>query len=369
MHAPISPPFRRTSFSCSRLLVAASCCLAFLLSNPLFAQDSEEDSGPKPEKLFESNETFTMTLSAPWRDIVRNAKVQDPYPATMQFTDSLGTAHNLPLTVERRGITRQVVCKYPPIKLRMDKEAMKGSSFRGQDELKLVTHCDKGDRWEQYYVKEYLAYRFFNEITERSYRAKPLLITYVDSESGDVDEPRFGFLIEDISDVAKRNELVKEDAPEIKRSQLDKLHASRVALFEYMISNVDFELLSGPKDDKCCHNARLIGTEDSTVISPIPYDFDSSGFVDAHYAVPNDFLGIRAVTQRLYRGYCAHNDTMEAARQEYIAKEADIMGLISGETRLHPRTAKTATKFVGEFFETIKNDKDYQKKIIGKCRK
>ncbi len=358
-------PSRSVRLSCLSVFLLLACCWA----TPVFSQSESDGSGPKPEKLFDSNETFSITVTAPWRDIVRKPKVQDPYPATMQFTDSLGQTHTLPLTVERRGITRQEVCKYPPIKFRMNKEDMKGTTFRGQDELKLVTHCDKGDRWEQYYIKEYLAYRFFNEMTELSFRARPLAITYVDSDNNSAEDPRFGFLIEDISDVAKRNDLKKEERPEIKRKDLDSLHASRVALFEYLLSNVDFEVLSGPKDDKCCHNARLISNEDGSVVYPIPYDFDSSGFIDAHYAVPNDFLGIRAVTQRLYRGYCSHNDTMETARQEFIAKESAIMGLISGEARLTDRNAKTATRFIGEFFETLKSDKDYQKKIIEKCRK
>lgn len=365
MQTPISAPSR--SVRLTRLCLLA--ILAWCWASPLYSQSAEEDSGPKPEKLFESNETFNLTITAPWRDIVRKAKVQDPYPATMQFTDSLGQSHTIPITVERRGITRQVVCKYPPIKLRMNKEDVKGTTFRGQDELKLVTHCDKGDKWEQYYVKEYLAYRFFNQITEKSYRARPLAITYIEAENNKADEERFAFLIEDTSDVAKRNDLAKSEYPRIKRSQLDKVQASQVALFEYLLSNVDFEILSGPEDDKCCHNARLIGDGSGTNIVPVPYDFDSSGFVDAHYAVPNDFLGIRAVTQRLYRGYCAHNDTMEDARQLFLAKEADIMGLISSESRLTERNAKTATKFVGEFFETLKDEKDYQKDIIGKCRK
>jgi hypothetical protein len=342
--------------------------LACVWASPVHAQ-TKDDSDPKPEKIFASNETFNISITAPWRDIVRKAKVQDPYPASMQFTDSLGQTHNIPITVERRGITRQVVCKYPPIKLRMNKEDVKGTPFRGQDELKLVTHCDKGEKWEQYYVKEYLAYRFFNEITEKSYRARPLAVTYVESKNNSSDDPRFGFLIEDTSDVAKRNNLSKLDIVKAKRSQLDKVQASQVALFEYLISNVDFELLSGPTDDKCCHNARLIGDDSGTNVVPVPYDFDSSGFVDAHYAVPNDFLGIRSVTQRLYRGYCVHNDTLEAARQQYIAEEADIMGLINSESRLTSRNAKTANKFVGEFFETLKSDKDFQKDIIGKCRK
>ena len=348
-------------------------CLLLLLTScwasSVYSQSAEEDSGPKPEKLFDSNETFNLTITGPWKEIVRKPKVQDPYPGSMQFTDSLGQSHSIPITVERRGLTRQVVCKYPPIKLRMNKEDVKGTTFRGQDELKLVTHCDKGDKWEQYYVKEYVAYRFFNTITEKSFRARPLSITYIDSSNNSSEDPRFAFLIEDVADVAKRNNMIKSELAEAKRSQLDNVQASQVALFEYMISNVDFELLSGPKDDKCCHNARLITQEGGDKVVPVPYDFDSGGFVDAHYAVPNDFLGIRAVTQRLYRGYCSHNDTMEEARQLYLAKEADIMGLISSETRLAERTTKTANRFIGEFFETLKNEEDYQKKIIGKCRK
>lgn len=364
MQTRTKPPFR--SFKCiSFTLILVLICL---WANPAWSQD-DADATPKPEKLFASNETFTISITAPWRDIVRKADVQDPYPASMQFTDSLGQTHDVPITVERRGITRQVVCKYPPIKIRINKEDVKGTTFRGQDELKLVTHCDKGSRWEQYYVKEYLAYRFFNEITEKSFRARPLNITYVESSNGKAEDPRFGFLIEDIADVAKRNNLSKLGIPEIRKSQLDNMQASQLALFEYMIANVDFEILSGPEDDKCCHNARLIGDDSGNNVVALPYDFDSSGFVDAHYAVPNDFLGIRSVTQRLYRGYCSHNDTMEEARQQFIAKEAAIMGLVSSETRLTSRSSSTAERFLGKFFETIKDDKDFQKEIIGKCRK
>lgn len=343
--------------------------LACIWVSPVYAQAETEDSGPKPEKLFASNETFNISIKAPWRDIVRKSKVQDPYPASMQFTDSLGQTHDIPITVERRGITRQAVCRYPPIKLRYNKEDVKGTTFRGTDELKLVTHCNKGERWEQYFIKEYLAYRFFNLITEKSYRARPLSITYTESENDSTDGPRFGFLIEDTADLAKRNDLKKLDLARIKRNQLDQVQAGRVALFEYLISNVDFELLSGPKDDKCCHNARLIGDDSGTNIVAVPYDFDSSGFVDSHYAAPNEFLGIRSVTQRLYRGYCTHNSQMEAIRQQYIAKEADIMGLINAETRLSSRSVKNANKFIGKFFETIKSDKDFQEEIIAKCRK
>jgi hypothetical protein len=281
MQTRVDAPFWSLSFTRITPFLALAC---FWVS-PVYALQDDEDSGPKPEKLFASNDTLTISITAPWREIVRNTKVQDAYPASMKFTDSLGQAHDIPITVERRGITRQVVCKHPPIKIRMNKEDVKGTTFRGQDELKLVTHCDRGEKWEQYYVKEYLAYRFFNEITEKSYRARTLSITYIDSGNNSTDEPRFGFLIEDTSDVAKRNDLSKLDIPKIRPRHLDKVQASQVALFEYLISNVDFEVLSGPQDDKCCHNARLVGDDSGNNVVALPYDFDSSGFVNAQVSL------------------------------------------------------------------------------------
>ncbi len=40
----------------------------------------------------------------------------------------------------------------------------------------------------------------------------------------------------------------------------------------------------------------------------VPYDFDSSGLVNAHYAAPPEGLRVRNIRQRLYRGFCAFKD-------------------------------------------------------------
>jgi len=83
-------------------------------------------------------------MTGPWWYIERHANDQAAKPAKIEFTDDLGNSNTLNLTVERRGITRQVVCRYPPIKLRFNKETAKGTTFRGQKSIKMVTHCDKG---------------------------------------------------------------------------------------------------------------------------------------------------------------------------------------------------------------------------------
>jgi len=347
-----------------------ACLILLLYGLGASAQEQANKAEPvKPEKLFSSTETLSVTLTLPWRDIVKSKDNQDPYPATIEFTDSLGQTQTLPLTVERRGLTRQVVCKYPPIKLRFEKETVKGTAFRGQKSIKMVTHCDKGDRWEQYYIKEMLAYFMYNLITERSFRVRPLSITYVDSDGGRPEKPRFAFLIEDIDDVAKRNDLEVLEIGEIDPADLESMDASRFALFQYMIANVDWSALSGPDSDECCHNAKLIGLDPKRDLYAIPYDFDSAGLVNAHYAAPNEKLSIKKVTQRLYRGFCVHNPTLDAARNEYLAEEQAIYAIVENESLLTKSSSKNALKFLGEFFDTLREPQNFQRYVIAKCRK
>lgn len=347
----------------AKLLVAAIA----IASATLAAQEKDDSGTPKPPGLFEKQGTLQIEIEAPWRRLIRDRKDEFPYEGTMTWTDEAGQ-HTVPVTVERRGLTRQRVCAFPPIRLRMDKAVVKGTAFRGQKSLKLVTHCDKGDRWEQYYVKEMLAYRMYNLMTELSFRVRPLDMSYIESEGGS-SQTRFAFAIEDDSDVAKRNGLEKLDVFEIDPKQLEPVQASRYALFQYMIGNADWSTLGGPGSEMCCHNAKLIGTSPDSQLVPIPYDFDSAGIVDAHYAAPNEGLPIRYVTDRLYRGFCAHNATLEAARQEILALESEIYALVQSEEQLSGRNVKVASRYLEEFFDTMKNDRAFEKEIIRACRK
>ena len=84
----------------------------------------------KPPKLFESEQMLEVTLSAPWQDIVRNERNQEPYPAVIEYGGATGETVRHAGTVERRGVKRQETCDFPPIKLRFEKEAVSGSIFR-----------------------------------------------------------------------------------------------------------------------------------------------------------------------------------------------------------------------------------------------
>jgi len=338
----------------------------------LAADAAAEEESQKPAKLFSTDETLEVTLKAPWRRLLRDEKNQDAYPAQIEYRDSSGAGGPMEITVGRRGVKRQEACTFPPIRLRMEKDEVKGTAFRGETSLKMVTHCENSSRYDQYYILEMLAYRIYNLVTDYSFRVRPLDVTYVDSDTGKTEDPRFAFLIEDDSDVAKRNGIKKLSIPRIRPNRLDPYQGSLMALFQYMIGNVDWAALIGPDPEECCHNVKLIGPEplqDGDLAVAVPYDFDSSGLVDAPYAAPHESLPIRSVKQRLYRGYCVHNTSLEDARQRILSQKSAILALIEQESRLNSSPKKKALRYLDDFFETIEDDKDFDDDIIQQCRK
>jgi hypothetical protein len=338
-------------------------------SGVVAAQEAVDD---KPAKLFDTETALEVTMTAPWGDVVKKKKVQDPYPAKLEYRDANGQAVTLDMTVERRGVKRQEACEFPPIRLRFEKEAVKDTTFRGETNLKMVTHCQKSDKYDQYYVVEMLIYRMYNLFTDYSFRIRPLQVTYVESKNGKAIDTRFAFVIEDDSDVAKRAGLKKILVPSVKPAKLQPQTAALVGLFQYMIGNVDWASLRGPDPAECCHNIKLIGPEpleENDFVIPVPYDFDSAGLVDTPYAAPPEGLPITKVSQRLYRGFCRHNDLLEDVRQQTLAQEGALRALIENEERLFSNSKKEAIKYLAGYFETAKNPEKFQKNVIAQCRK
>jgi len=356
-------------------LLARGVALAALLSLPVAWASAAEEApanAAKPPKLFSSEETLEVTMEAPWRDFERKHSYQGTYPAQLRYQAADGRTVTIDMTVARRGVKRQQACSFPPVRIRFDKEAVKGTTFRGQKSLKMVTHCEGSSRYDQYYILEMLAYRIYNLLTDVSFRVRPLQVTYMDSSTGQAEGPRFAFVIEDDSDVAKRNGLKKLNLPKISANRLDAGAASLMSLFQFMIGNTDWAALMGPDPQECCHNVKLVGPEPlgpQDFALPLPYDFDSSGLVDARYAAPHQDLPIRSNTQRLFRGYCQHNATLESARQTILGRETAIRALVADEPRLVSGSKKKASRFLDGFFDIANDPGKFEKYVIERCRK
>ena len=318
--------------------------------------------------LFASNDPIRLTISGPISAIANKAEQSEaPRPATLALT---GTAESHPIRLSARGITRRKseTCPFPPLRVEFAAPPPAASLFHGQRRLKLVTHCREAAGFQQHVLLEYAAYRLFNHLTPASYRVRLAQIDYVEP-SGKLKASRVGFFIEDTDDVARRNGVREAKMPDrISNAQLVARDSARVALFQYMIGNLDWSIRAGPSGQGCCHNSRLIAPAAATAnLVPIPYDFDFSGLVDAPYAVPPDGLPVKSVRKRYYRGYCRFNAEAPAVAAEFRAQRSALLATLSQIPQIEIRTVRKASSFLDGFFADIASDQAVTANLLKDC--
>jgi hypothetical protein len=316
--------------------------------------------------LFQADAPLDLVIEAPLTTLIRTApRNTDPHPATLR----VGDAAPIPFQLSARGLTRRTAgfCNFPPLRLDLRGAPRRGTIFQGQERLKLTTHCRAQDAAEQRIVVEYLAYRLYNAVTPLSFRVRPVRVTYRDTEGRRAEETRFGFLVEDIDDLARRNGTVEREAPSIAPSELDAEAATRAALFQYMIGNLDWSFVRGPAGEDCCHNARPVGAPGARV-TPVPYDFDHSGLVDAPYATVPQGVNAATVRSRVYRGLCIHNASVPAVAAAYRAKRDEVMALVAGEERLPPARREAAQRYLAGFFDILNDAPRFTALVARTCR-
>lgn len=340
--------------------------LAWMFASPAMAAD----------RLFGDDAPLRITITAPFPALVARAKYAiNPFPATLTLTDQAGAAQTFPIQVRARGISRRkVYCSFPPIMLTFDKQAMHGTQFHGQKKLKLVTYCNPPPDSEQRIVLEYLIYKLYNLITPMSLRVRAAEVTYRNNAT-DPGVTRFGYLIEDIHALAERNqrEELAGASHQVSLAQLDAHATTRAAMLEYMIANLDWEFLASAPGEKCCHNMRLVAAPGATpatarAATPVPYDFDFSGFVDAPYAGPAPGIPIERVTERYFRGFCAMSPEIPVVAQEYLARRADMKAVIDNQPQLTTRFRDKTDRFMDGFFDVLTDSGRVQSQLVRHCR-
>jgi hypothetical protein len=343
----------------------------FLVSTVLLLITSEalalEPGDADP--LFQNDEVIEVSITAPMATLL-GERPNDLYlRGTLSYEEKDGSVDDFDIGIRTRGnFRRQVsVCPFPPLRINFKKSEVKDTLFQNQDKLKLVAHCrDNSDRYEQNILKEYIAYRILNTLTDISYRVRLARITYIDSAQEYAPQTRFAFFIEHKKRLSKRLNLPLISTGRITASDLEGEYSDLTSLFQYLIGNTDFSPIAGPEGEDCCHNSTLFGNEGGPIYS-IPYDFDMSGLVNAPYAEPNPRFRIKSVTQRLYRGRCDYMNHLPASLQLVQDNRAAIYSLIEERAELQPWTRKSMSRFINHFYEVIGNPRSLNREIESKC--
>jgi len=319
--------------------------------------------------LFADSAPLEVNIEAPLTTLMTLRPDEEYLEGTFSYSDAAGTVQEFDLKIRTRGNFRRMetTCDFAPIRLNFKKKQVRDTGFDGQDKLKLVTHCrSKVPYNEQLVLREYLAYRIFQVLTDKSFGVRLLRINYIDTEGSD-PMTKYGFVIEDNDDVAKRVDMKSLNNGDLTHAELDPQQENLVNIFQYMIGNTDYSLIKGVPGEECCHNSELLSATGEAPFTPLPYDFDFAGLVNASYAQVNPQFKLRTVRQRLYRGVCPNNEHVAATVQYFLDNKEAIYAIIDEMNMLSRRSRGDVTKYLDGFFKNISNPKSVNSQFIGRC--
>lgn len=325
-----------------------------------------------PAPLFRDDAVLDVRIEAPFEVLMDIRPDETDLKGTFAYTDIDGQERRVSLKLRTRGNFRRdkTHCDFAPIRLDFPKDDVYGTLLVGQNRLKLVTHCrSEESEYEDYLLREYLAYRMFSEMSEVSFSVRLLRITYADTQDGN-EITRFGFVIEDRKSMRKRNELKNVKSRQVSEDDHDAQRQSLVNVYQYMIGNTVYSLAAPEPGKNCCQNMDLLSATKDPPFTALPFDFDFSGLVDASYAEPDPRYSIKTVRTRFFKGRCKNNALLPETLGLFQGKREDLFRVIDDVAAIDEkaeRAMRSARGYIEEFYRVIDDPEEVQKRLVERC--
>lgn len=325
--------------------------IALLLVSPLSAnqQDTPLVSTPSIFDYFQQDEVLEMAIFADFSKLLDEKMTSEDYQkGTIQLMQPKGQISNFPVKLKPRGRFRRRVCDFPPLKLKFKKDFLTENGLDTFNKLKLVTHCLKDpDENRESILKEYLAYKMLNLLTDQSFRVQLLYITYVDITGKMDNVSAFGFILEEDEQVAHRMGGELFEAYSTPEDALDRQQAATVSLFQYMIGNPDWDVTMS-------RNLKMVVRPGTDKICIIPYDFDYSGWVKPDYLKNQDDLKKNG-NERVLKGVDLSKEELAEIYSNFQSKRPKFTDTIANASYLEKSSKKKLLKYLDEFYKELED--------------
>ena len=321
-----------------------------VLDAPKFSLlDGGVDSPATIFKKLNQSDVLKITIETDLDNLIQNKKRDDYQKATLTFMseDSL-EQHDIKL--RPRGKFRRRTCDFPPLKIKFNKSelAEKGIATVHKS-LKLVTHCMEDKGGEQALLKEFVAYKMYNKITDASFKVQLVEITFVNSAKDTSDQVKYGFIIEDTNEMAERIDGVEvENCYNITLDSISERYSNMIPMFQYMIGNLDWR-------PKMLQNIKVVDKKNGERIM-VPYDFDFSGLVNASYAIRNVDYNQTDILQRIYVNKVDDMAELASTIKFFQLHKEEILQCIKDCEQLTKRNRKEMTRYINDFYRTLDNE-------------
>ena len=351
-----------------------------LVADQVFAQDLSADqiSGQgmeinesaifepedyKGHDFFASEDLLEMTLAFDIKGLVKSKKKPEYFDATLTVKESDTDSITQRIKVKARGYFRCDFCSFPPLMMKFKNKSDEAIQVEGKT-LKLVTHCHQTSKFDEYVLKEYLAYKLLNNLDSNySFKTRLVRIHYLDIYKSKNSYTAYGILIENETMLAKRNNAVIIKSDKFTPKDMNPMAMNRMALFNFMIGNTDWSV-------QMQHNIKILMSFDKPNAKAIPvlYDFDYSGLVNTYYAAPFEELPIKTVTERYYQGVCTGDNELKPLIEEFAGLKDQMLSTIRDFPYLSKNDKKQAESYISSFYGLYKNQNYMISMLNNTCR-
>ena len=314
--------------------------------------------------IFDSEDLLNCSLTFDIRTFRKEKFSDEKIEAILSYHVNDSISIHKDIYIKARGVSRKTICYFPPIKLKLKKPAFDSEYQNQVENLKLVTHCKSSESFNQYLLKEYLIYKLYNVISDKSFRVRLMNMNYIDSEEKVKTLTRYAFIIENTKAMAAYNECTVFKSDNLVMKDIEPSSMIQLSVFQFMIGNVDWSITG-------LHNIKLIKSTDysQTLPYPVPYDFDYAGFVNAPYAVNVLDPEIQSVKERMFVGRCYTENEYAEILQKFILKRSKVYTTIKDFELLDSKIKKELIMYIDEFYKLIEQPDFYNNYVIHTCKK
>lgn len=323
-----------------KFIYLATLLVSVLNSSLLLAQTSVS--------LFDqlsSTEKIQLSLKTDVSALIINKNTVDYQEGILSSAD--GKSYTI--GVRPRGKFRRRISDIPPLKLKIKKKLLAAEGLIDSlNELKIVLPTTLDKSGDELVIREYLAYRMFEQVSPYATRARLIDLILVNTNAQDPGKYTVkAILLEDEEETAARLGGVMVERFGMTTDSLDSDQTALMIMFQYMIGNTDWEI-------PFQRNIRFLKTADGKYF-PIPFDFDFAGLVNAPYATPMAGLGIRSVRERhlMANGMA---DTMLKTAGQKIAEHQQSIRAMCNTGLLPEKNSRNLNEYMDQFFTEIHRD-------------
>ena len=289
-------------------------------------------------------ESTKLSLTTDVTDLIINKKATDYQNGILQSADGKSYV----LGVKPRGKFRRRISDIPPLKLKLKKKLLEAEGLIDSlNELKLVLPTTLDEQGNELVIREYLAYRMYEQISPYAVRARLIDLVLINTNLGGQGHYEVkAILLEDEEETAAR---LGGQMLEVFGMTIDSLQVEPTAImvqFQHMIGNTDWDI---PEQ----RNVRFLKPASGKFI-PIPFDFDFCGLVDAPYATPQAGLGIRTVRDRYLMTNGLPPAILKTAAQSLLQHQPTLLTMCKA-IPLPEKDSGKLTEYLEKYFAELQS--------------